>query len=83
MEEDRSPRVERGATSGLPPDGVGLWREWKWELNINRRWQKDPSFYTDQAMTALLEDLTASHLHWMPGAARVLVTHMEEIPKNS
>ena len=25
----------------------------QWELNITQRWQKDPSFYTDQAMTAL------------------------------
>ena len=51
-----------------------------WELDINRRWQKDPSFYTDQAMTALLEDLTPPP----PFDARrsqVLVTHMEEIPR--
>jgi hypothetical protein len=23
-----------------------------WELNLNRRWEKDPSFYTDQSMNA-------------------------------
>jgi hypothetical protein len=52
----------------------------KWELNINRRWQKDPSFYTDQAMTALLEDLTPPP-PLDARRSRVLVTHMEEIPK--
>jgi hypothetical protein len=51
----------------------------QWELNINRRWQKDPSFYTDQAMTALLEDLTPPP-PFDARRSRVLATHVEEIP---
>ena len=51
----------------------------QWELNINRRWQKDPSFYTDQAMTALLEDL-APPPPFDARRSRELVTHMQEIP---
>src|SRR5882762_9277521 len=27
----------------------------RWELDINPRWQRDPSFYLDQTLTALLE----------------------------
>ena len=50
-----------------------------WELNINRRWQKDPSFYTDQAMTALLEDLTPL-APFDSKRSRALMMHMEEIP---
>src|ERR1700686_1612918 len=29
----------------------------RWELEINPRWQRDPSFYVDQTLTALLEAL--------------------------
>ena len=29
----------------------------RWELDINPRWQRDPSFYLDQTLTALLEAL--------------------------
>jgi uncharacterized protein (DUF885 family) len=28
-----------------------------WELDLNRRWQHDPTFYVDQTMTAVLETL--------------------------
>jgi uncharacterized protein (DUF885 family) len=28
-----------------------------WELDLNRRWQRDPTFYVDQTMTAVLETL--------------------------
>lgn len=28
-----------------------------WELDLNRRWQRDPMFYVDQTMTAVLETL--------------------------
>ena len=51
----------------------------RWELEVNRRWEKDPSFYTDQAMTALLENLTQPP----PFNARrshELMVRMEEIP---
>jgi uncharacterized protein (DUF885 family) len=29
----------------------------RWELDVNRRWERDPSFYSDQALTAMLEAL--------------------------
>ncbi len=29
----------------------------RWELDLNRRWERDPSFYLDQTLTALLESL--------------------------
>jgi len=29
----------------------------RWELELNRRWERDPSFYLDQTLTALLEAL--------------------------
>jgi uncharacterized protein (DUF885 family) len=29
----------------------------RWELDVNPRWQRDPSFYLDQTLTALLESL--------------------------
>jgi uncharacterized protein (DUF885 family) len=50
-----------------------------WELNINRRWEKDPSFYTDQAMTALLEDLTPPP-PFDAKRSHELMVRMEEIP---
>src|SRR5439155_9673297 len=28
-----------------------------WELDINHRWQRDPTFYLDQTLTAVLETL--------------------------
>ncbi|HEX4488473.1 MAG TPA: DUF885 domain-containing protein [Terriglobales bacterium] len=51
----------------------------QWELNINRRWEKDPSFYTDQAMTALLEDLTQPPPFDAKRSTEVML-RMEEIP---
>lgn len=29
----------------------------RWELDVNRRWERDPTFYTNQTLTALLEAL--------------------------
>ena len=29
----------------------------RWELDINPRWKRDPTFYLDQTLTALLEAL--------------------------
>ncbi len=29
----------------------------RWELDINRRWQQDPTFYVEQAMTPVVESL--------------------------
>ncbi len=50
-----------------------------WELDVNRRWERDPNFYLEQGLTALLESLL------QPGAfsterSREVVTRMEEIP---
>src|SRR6202051_1458661 len=52
----------------------------RWELELNARWQRDPTFYVDQTLTALLESLvepppfTASRSH-------DIVERMEQIPK--
>jgi uncharacterized protein (DUF885 family) len=51
----------------------------RWELEINPRWQRDPSFYIDQTLTALLEALvepppfTAARSH-------EIVERMQQIP---
>jgi hypothetical protein len=29
----------------------------RWELDLNRRWERDPTFYLDQTLTGLLESL--------------------------
>jgi uncharacterized protein (DUF885 family) len=51
----------------------------QWELNINRRWEKDPSFYTDQSMTALLEILTQPP-PFDDRRSNELMVRVEEIP---
>jgi uncharacterized protein (DUF885 family) len=51
----------------------------RWELEINPRWQRDPTFYIDQTLTALLEALvepppfTAMRSH-------EIVERMQQIP---
>ncbi|MBZ5665377.1 MAG: DUF885 domain-containing protein [Acidobacteriia bacterium] len=52
----------------------------RWELDVNLRWKRDPSFYLDQTLTALLEAL----LQPPPFDAlrsREIVDRMENIPK--
>jgi uncharacterized protein (DUF885 family) len=52
----------------------------RWELEINPRWQRDPSFYIDQTITALLEALVQPPP--FDGArSREIVDRMEAIPK--
>jgi len=51
----------------------------RWELDINRRWQRDPSFYVEQTLTALAEALTQPP-PFNAGRSRMIVARMEEIP---
>jgi uncharacterized protein (DUF885 family) len=52
----------------------------RWELEINPRWQLDPTFYLDQALTALLEALVQPP---PLGAerSREIVARVENIPE--
>jgi uncharacterized protein (DUF885 family) len=52
----------------------------RWELEINPRWQRDPSFYVDQTMTALLEALVQPP-PFDAARSREIVNRMEDIPK--
>ena len=52
----------------------------RWELEINPRWQRDPSFYVDQTLTALLESLVQPPPFSAPGS-RDIVERMEQIPR--
>ncbi len=51
----------------------------RWELEINPRWQRDPSFYVDQTLTALLEALVEPP-PFDPARRREIVNRMEQIP---
>jgi len=52
----------------------------RWELDVNPRWQRDPSFYLDQTLTALLEALVQPP-PFDPQRSREIVDRMQEIPK--
>src|SRR6267154_4790589 len=52
----------------------------RWELEMNRRWQRDPSFYVDQTLTALLESLVQPSPFSAP-RSRDIVERMEQIPR--
>jgi uncharacterized protein (DUF885 family) len=52
----------------------------RWELDLNRRWERDPTFYLDQTLTALLEAL----LEPAPldaARSREIVARMQSMPK--
>ena len=51
----------------------------RWELQINPRWQRDPSFYVDQTLTALLESLVQPPPFSAP-RSREIIERMEQIP---
>jgi hypothetical protein len=51
----------------------------RWELEVNPRWQRDPSFYLDQTLTALLEALVRPP-PFDTGRSREVVKRMEAIP---
>jgi hypothetical protein len=52
----------------------------RWELEINPRWQRDPSFYLDQTLTALLEALVQPP-PFDTSRSREIVDRMQNIPK--
>jgi uncharacterized protein (DUF885 family) len=51
-----------------------------WELDLNRRWERDPTFYLDQTLTALLESLVEAP-PFDAARSREIVARMEDIPK--
>jgi uncharacterized protein (DUF885 family) len=51
----------------------------RWELDINPRWQRDPSFYIDQTLAALAEGLLQPP-PFDTGRTGVIVERMEQIP---
>jgi uncharacterized protein (DUF885 family) len=52
----------------------------RWELDLNRRWERDPTFYVDQTLAALLESLVQPP-PFNDTRSRQIVTRMEDIPK--
>ncbi len=52
----------------------------RWELDLNRRWERDPSFYLDQTLTALLEALVQPP-PFDANRSRTIVERMSEIPE--
>lgn len=51
-----------------------------WELDLNRRWQRDPSFYLEQALTPLLE-LLAQPPPIDTARARELLSRLRNVPQ--
>jgi len=52
----------------------------RWELDINPRWKRDPSFYLDQTLTALLEALVQPP-PFDALRSREIVDRMQDIPR--
>jgi uncharacterized protein (DUF885 family) len=52
----------------------------RWELELNPRWQRDPTFYIDQTVTALLEALVQPP-PFDEKRSRVIVERMQAIPQ--
>jgi uncharacterized protein (DUF885 family) len=52
----------------------------RWELDLNRRWERDPTFYLDQTLTALLETLVQPP-PFDAARSREIVARMQDIPK--
>jgi len=52
----------------------------RWELDLNRRWERDPTFYLDQTLTALLESLVQPP-PFDAARSREIVTRMQDMPK--
>jgi uncharacterized protein (DUF885 family) len=50
-----------------------------WELDVNIRWQRDPTFYVDQTLGALTESLLAP-APFDAARAQIIRERMEEIP---
>src|ERR1700723_4504951 len=52
----------------------------RWELDLNRRWERDPTFYLDQTLTALLEALVEPP-PFDAARSREIVARMQEMAK--
>jgi Bacterial protein of unknown function (DUF885) len=50
-----------------------------WELDINRRWERDPTFYLDQTLTALFEALVAER-PFDQARIQLMLSRIEEVP---
>ena len=50
-----------------------------WELDINRRWQRDPTFYVDQTLTAVTETLLPPPA-FDQARSRELIARLDNIP---
>jgi uncharacterized protein (DUF885 family) len=51
-----------------------------WELDLTRRWERDPTFYLDQTLTALLESLVEPP-PFTPARSQEILARMQAIPK--
>src|SRR5439155_34647 len=51
----------------------------RWELDINPRWKRDPNFYIEQTLTALVEALTVP-TPYDEARSREILTRIENIP---
>lgn len=51
----------------------------RWELDINPRWKRDPTFYVEQTLTALAESLTVP-APYDEARSREILTRIENIP---
>jgi len=51
----------------------------RWELDINPRWKRDPNFYIEQTLTALVEALTVPS-PYDEARSREILTRIENIP---
>jgi len=52
----------------------------RWELEVDPRWERDPSFYLDQTLTALLEALVQPS-PFDAARSRVILGRMQAIPR--
>src|SRR5207244_2196622 len=51
----------------------------RWELDINPRWKRDPNFYIEQTLTALVEALTVP-APYDESRSREILTRIEKLP---
>src|SRR2546426_9473693 len=51
----------------------------RWELDVNPRWKRDPNFYIEQTLTALVEALTIP-APYDEARSREILTRIENIP---
>src|SRR5213594_4174257 len=51
----------------------------RWELDINPRWKRDPNFYIEQTLTALVEALTVA-TPYDEARSKEILTRVENIP---